>query len=239
MEPAPFTPLSSDTFAVYQQYWQQLLVESSSTPSLLDTVFSPATKRRSMVCFPAEQILWLLSTVGTTHIQARFILTSAPGNPDNFAVVLYATDGQNKRISAYYQSVDYAATPYNGDEVEWVNGNTDDSEMLPHAAVQQWVEKWQAVTPLTADMFKNSYGSLQGYTFSYNEVLNNLFATTTYDAMVLGIVLGLREYYGPHNKGDKPDYAFGLALRIYNTGTMTGKSTATFFDHSMPCPPGY
>jgi hypothetical protein len=239
MAPAVFTPLSSDTFIKYQQYWQQLLEGASSAPGLLDPTFNTVGKRVRMVCFPAEQILWLISTAGATNIQLRFVLTSEPGNSDNFAVVLYATDDQNKRLSAYYQSTPYAASPYNGDDAEAVAGNMDDSEMMPHAAVQQWVNNWQEANSLSADMFKNSYGPLQGYTFSYNEVLNNLFATSTYDSMVLGVVLGLHEHYGPNNDGATADYTFGLALRIYNTGTITGKSAATFFDHSMPCPPGY
>jgi len=184
------------------------------------------------VTYPAKEIVRLVSTVGAQYIQARFVvLSSGEAQPKlSFCVVLYATDVNDKRISPYYLSEPGTATTHKGDDKGVMN---EPATTVPHYIVEHWLKSW-AEMELNNAMFSNSYGPLQGYTFTLSDLLQPLFNATDSDKDQLGIDLALHEYY----KVDAVyySYTFGLVLRLYGNSKPTGNY---FYDMSAPCPPTY
>ncbi|MGI4734854.1 MAG: hypothetical protein ACRYG7_06690 [Janthinobacterium lividum] len=72
------------------------------------------------VTFPLEHIIYLISSVGASYIQARFLLMeaqqvtdgsdAAAADQDRFTLALYATNAQGERVSAYYISNEDVST---------------------------------------------------------------------------------------------------------------------------------
>jgi hypothetical protein len=76
--------------------------------------------RSQRVTFSLEHIIYLISSVGASYIQARFLLMDAQqkknGSDDaasdhnRFTIALYATNEQGERVSAYYVSNEVVTT---------------------------------------------------------------------------------------------------------------------------------
>ena len=197
------------------------------------------------VTFPVDQMAMLVSTPGGCRIEARFLVLKDEVTAGRFAIALYATDINNKRVSAYYKSypgspipaaVEYKTTQADSAGTSTLpttsSGNGVWAVQVPHVIVENWVDYWSN-TQLIFDMFSTSYGPLQGYTFKFGDFVEPMFYNQKEDGWNLGIDLGLHDYYGPEGTG--PSYNFGLSLRFYGPN---GASDKSFYDMSTPCPPG-
>ncbi|MCB2408047.1 hypothetical protein [Hymenobacter lucidus] len=219
-------------------------------------------KRLNYVSFSTLHLSWLISTVGVRHIQVRFLVAPPskkdPGSKARFTMALYATDALGARISAYYLPVDedYITTttilPEKNSEGE--GDPSDDAGQAPHDLVKSWVHHWTSAPEIKSSMFANSYGPLQGYTFSLDDFLQELFEVQPFsDEQMVRISFGLHEYYPAVPVKSGRIQTFGLVLRVFPAPkpTTTGansrsevynvpeQSDAPFFDLSTPCPPGY
>ena len=229
-----------------------LSVLASKDWQLLERLFvAPGSKRKmANVTFPVEQMALLVSTPGGRQIEARFLALKDEGDEvEAFAIALYATDINRKRVSAYYLSSPgnpvpapptAKATRAKENETAGTQGDAGTSDstydgmqavQVPYFIVAEWTKAWDDAS-LSTSMFINNYGPLQGYTFSFGDFIKPMFQHQQEEGWYLGIDLGLHHYYAPEG----PATTFGLALRLYGPN---GASEHSFYDMSMPCPPGY
>jgi hypothetical protein len=240
--PPPINSLTPEQFNQGTANWLKVLVSGDS--SFLEHIFNVPGSDKKMVnvTFPVDQMATLVSTPGGRQIEARFLVMEDEDPKGVFAIALYATDINNKRVSAYYRSytgTDTLAAP--GDMTaaaaptgaQTSSGDGVWAVQVPHVMVEKWVYYWSN-TSLDFNMFSTSYGPLQGYTFKFGDFVEPMFYNQGQDGWNLGVDLGLHDYYGPEAAG--PSYTFGLSLRFYGPN---GSSDKSFYDMSMPCPPGY
>ena len=239
--PPLINSLTPEQFNQGTANWLKVLV--SGDLSGLEHIFrAPGSEKKTVnVTFPVDQMATLVSTPGGRQIEARFLVLEGDDPAGRFTMALYATDINNKRVSAYYRSypgsatlaapvvTDSAATPTGG---QTSSGDGAWAVQVPHVIVEDWVYYWSNTT-LNFDMFSTSYGPLQGYTFKFGDFVEPMFYNQGEEGWNLGIDLGLHDYYGPEGTG--PSYNFGLSLRFYGPN---GASDKSFYDMSTPCPPG-
>ncbi|RIY13301.1 hypothetical protein D0T11_02375 [Hymenobacter rubripertinctus] len=232
--------ISQEEFDRYAAKWLHVLTKRSSGD--LQQCFLGANEvRMPYVSFPIEHIGWLISTVGSHHIEARFLVMS-DGNDqkDRFVLALYAVDARGIRISAYYLAKPPKPAQLGADNAADMNTV---AEQVPHYMVKKWLEYWNEAGELTPEMFVNSYGLLQGYTFSVDDFMKPLFNSQPFGAQELRVGLGLHKYFSALHYS-KPTYTFGLVLRLYKPATpgeagAVETSSEPFYDMSTPCPPGF
>ncbi|UOQ50756.1 hypothetical protein [Hymenobacter cellulosivorans] len=199
-------------------------------------VATPAGQERlAYVSFPIQHIVWLMSTVGVRHIQARFLIATKKVDGQRhpyFTLALYATDALGARVSAFYLPSTYAGEP---------KPSELPTEQAPHDLVKAWLNNWATAPEITSALFANSYGPLLGYSFSVEDFMRPLFEAQPFTNQELRVGFGLHEYYPALPVGAERAYTFGLVLRLYTPPTEESAaaiSSAPFFDLSTPCPPG-
>ncbi len=247
MMSATINSLTQEEFDQGTANWLSIL--ASGDTWLLNRIFQSSTNNERLVnvTFPVEEMAMLVSTAGGRQIETRFLVLKDEDPKGKFAIALYATDVNKKRVSAYYRSVPgdtvlAAPAPKVVPNSEAVpadgvagGGSTDDmwAVQVPYFIVRQWVDAWSGAA-LTPEMFANSYGPLRGYTFTFGDFIEPMFYKQGEAGWSLGLDLGLHSYFTAHDEG--PTTTFGLALRFYGPN---GSSEKSFYDMSMPCPPGY
>ncbi|SHJ28717.1 hypothetical protein SAMN02745146_2765 [Hymenobacter daecheongensis DSM 21074] len=244
--------ISQVDFDRHAAKWQQII--TSRHHHHLQRCFHTAEDARMQyVRFPMQHIAWLVSTVGIHHIEARFLVMSEDEESPRFALALYAADARGLRISAYYLSAPQIAATAPTPPLHALTDPGAGAEQVPHYMVKKWLANWRDAPELKPDMFVNSYGPLQGYTFSVGDFMKSLFESQPYGARELWVDLGLHEYYSA-SLSTQATYTFGLVLRLYqpllqvqeaSDGTADSQSPAAqqsaepFYDMSTPCPPGF
>ena len=234
---ATLKTISQEQFDRYAARWQHVLTKRN--PEALQQCFlGPDGVRMPYVYYPIEHIGWLVSTVGSNHIEARFLVMDED-EQDRFVLALYAVDTRGLRVSAYY----LAQPPQQPQSVSKGEGLDQVAEQVPHYMVKKWLENWNEAKELTPDMFVNSYGLLQGYNFSVADFVKPLFDAQPFGSQVLRVGLGLHEYFSAQHKSALT-YTFGLVLRLYKPSTpgMTTEGETSgepIYDMSTPCPPTY
>jgi hypothetical protein len=250
MSEAPRT-LSQEDFDRYKGKWLDTVATGRPT-DLEQYLFDPETKKPiPAVFFSAEQIGWLVSTVGAKSIEARFVLVTAQEQPaPYFAVVLYAADKDHLPLSAYLLSspASKLPSPYSG---TISSGDSLGTVQVPHYQASLWISYW--ATTLAANlapaMFATKFGTLEGYSYGVGDWLNMLFdaqpaplasGAPAPDSREVQLDLCLHEYYTAAQR-DTPTHTFGLVLRLLALAPdpTTGKveSGEPFYDMSTPCPP--
>lgn len=252
--------LSPKKFARRAARWA-IYVSKTNSEDLRRCFFNGEEKRLQFLSFSTRHLASLVSTVGIRHIQVRFLVD--PPSKDGlvgkarFTMALYATDALGARVSAYYLPVDEASAsaapaPEKGLAAESESGALEVGGQAPHDLVKGWVTNWASAPEITSDMFFNSYGPLQGYTFSLDDFLQELFTAQPFtDEQMVRISFGLHEYYPAVAVNSGPVQTFGLVLRVFPApapkaatprseayGAAAAQSAAPFFDLSTPCPPG-
>ncbi len=262
MPAAPRT-LSKAEFDRYSARWANIATKKD-THKLQECFYDPQTgQRRAFVAYPAEQLGWLISTVGARRIEAHFLAVDDDhGGPDRFALALYATDATGEPLSAYYLSSPTALfqnQPLNG---PLATGDELGATQVPYYLVRNWLANWASADKLHPSMFTTRFGTLQGYSFSIGDMMVPLYnsqpAAGAEDNREIHIDLCLHEYYSAA-KRHEPTRTFGLVLRLFaNANGPTDKlveKVATsgadfdrpadqaaapsqpFYDMSTPCPP--
>jgi hypothetical protein len=296
-------------FDRYAAKWLSVL--SSRHHKKLRHSFQPTHDKSSRVrrvTFSLEHIIYLISSVGASHIQARFLLMEAQegksgrdeaaAGQDRFTVALYATNAQGERVSAYYVSNEAISIyrPHHHDALlasqetsasQPATANSlgeqpqpaqderpkeiipvDDAVVIPNLVVQEWLEYWADAREITPEMFRTSYGPLQGYTFSLGDFRDPLFEALPWphgrknhykDHYNLRVDFALHKYYPAVGESCEPTLTFGLVLQLqelkriwpepvpgeYHSGefelpAVTDEEISDpFFDMSMPCPPNH
>jgi hypothetical protein len=224
----PTPPIASPSIVNPQQFdaGEKLWLQTVAEPSALQHAFrsGPANELLLYAGFSIEQIAQLVSTVGATHINARFLVLAGSTSTPVFTLALYASNSLKTRLSAYYVGASGSSA------------GAEPGIQVPHALAKSWIDRWAGVkeTSVTPALFATQYGPLRGYTFQIDDFLDTLFDLTTLDGSnVLRANFGLHESYGTD---DTLQQTFGLILRTYTTaGTPT--STRPLYDMTMPCPP--
>ncbi|MCC3158252.1 hypothetical protein LJ737_13470 [Hymenobacter sp. 15J16-1T3B] len=159
------------------------------------------------------------------RIKVKFgLLTDDTTGQLHFAVILYAANTRDERISSYYTNATYwgAATPPAPPTAE-----------VPSSLAQVWLNNWQEVTQLSADMFMTPLGALEGYTFEAEDFIRPLAHLQPGVESSLLVRFGLHQYYQPTPDGtDVAVRTFGLVLQL----SSATQPTEPMFDISMPCP---
>lgn len=258
MPEAPRT-LSKADFDRYSARWAYIATKKD-THKLQECFFDPQTgQRRAFVAYPAEQLGWLISTVGARRIEAHFLAVDDDhGGPDRFALALYATDATGEPLSAYYLSSPAAHFKNQPIKGPLSTGDELDATQVPYYLVRSWLTNWASAEKLHPDMFTTRFGTLQGYSFSIGDMMVPLFnsqpAKGAEDKREIHIDLCLHEYYSAAKRHELT-HTFGLVLRLYaNAKEPAEKLVATdvsfekpadqaadpsqpFYDMSTPCPP--
>ncbi|GAB3838863.1 hypothetical protein [Hymenobacter jeollabukensis] len=202
--------------------WQQAV--STHNLELLQGCFSGGTDLLQYVSFPIDQITKLVSTIGLYRIKAKFcLLPDAATSLLHFAVVLFAADSNNLRISSYYVNFPYWSST--------VPPSLPTAE-VPHSLAQVWLDNWKVLTNVEPSMFE-VYGSpLEGYTFEAEDFIRPFFGLQAGAQADLHVRFGLHEYYQNTPTGDVEMRTLGLVLQLYSPG----QTSEPVFDISMPCP---
>jgi len=243
MESQPHPSLiNQQQFNAYSAAWVDAVRHGDSLPAIFQQPGQP--DKSSFVRFPLQDIVWLVSTVGSQRIKVQFLLKPDEG-PDadplrpRFTVALFSTDAQDGRISAYYLGNNRAPEPAANNELAATKGDdqalslkmtalTSIGGQLPHGLAGVWLKNWMkpglVVTP---DLFMTSYGPLQGYMFDLDDFMDPLFYSQSFfnnpeDAAnyELRVGFGLHEFYPAFPEGTASKKTFGLLLRIYQKDTQ-------------------
>lgn len=231
-----------------------LRVLSKPDYDTLEYSFATDAGKLTRVTFPIRSIKYLLSTVGASHIEARFLLLQDEIDQRRhyFTLVLYAIDATGARISAYYLAdktalhgiVDSAIAPQEHDEQKPLPSDSPtyypDAYRVARDLAEDWRRYWRCSPSITPDLFANTYGPLQGYTFSLGDFMQNLFAEQSSPDSVLRVDFGLHRYY---NIDTALQQTFGLILQLDVVSDSSSSEAAAsdeqpFYDLSVPCPPG-
>ncbi len=243
--------LSPDEFENYTDRWYNT-VKNGSYTELQQYLFDPSTgKPIPAVFFSAEQVGWLVSTVGAQSIEMRFVLVTEHQQPaPYFAVVLYAADKDSLPLSAYLLSSPTSSLPVPSGTIS--TGDSMLAVQVPHYLASLWIHNW-ATTPassLAPAMFRTKFGTLKGYSYGLGDWLNILFDAQpasnaadvpAHDNREVQVSLCLHKYYAA-NQPDAPTCTFGSVLRLLAVSSdsdAAGKveSGEPFYDMSTPCPP--
>ncbi|MVN78095.1 hypothetical protein GO988_17330 [Hymenobacter sp. HMF4947] len=190
-------------FDRYAAQWLSAL--TSPHHKILRRSFQPTNDKKSrtlLVTFPLEHIIFLVSTVGASYIEARFLLMNseeenASSKRARFTVALFATNAQGTRVSAYYVSNEDVEThkplatevpKVQGEatlllenqllstgEMASVADSPDAAEQVPHHMVSKWLYNWRHADAITPALFTTNYGPLEGYRFSLADFREPLF----------------------------------------------------------------
>ncbi|GAA4503261.1 hypothetical protein GCM10023172_27810 [Hymenobacter ginsengisoli] len=229
---SPVGIISQQVFDQYSSRWVEVI--GNNDTSLLNQCFQANRQKLPHVTFPALQIARLVSTVGATHVKARFLVaTQTQGELlfPHFTLALFATDDLNARLSSYYLADAYWETdPSPGN----VGGE------VPNVLVNFWLNNWLndkvLGTEVTQAMFNSPYGFLRGYTFTIDDFVNPLSQVKNLEDATLQISFGLHEFYRTGTDGtDALNYTFGLVVQ-YLDGLGAPVDDPSF-DMSQPCPP--
>lgn len=224
MPPTP-SLLTPQQFEQYAAEWQK--IASGAEGRALEQYFTaPGHGRRTYASLPVQHLVWLVSTVGIAYVRTRFLAIAHDDHPTRFALALFATDAEGKRLSAYY----LADVEDDGSTLQQLPAT-----QVPHDLVKTWLHNWAAAPAITPALFATAHGPLQGYTFEMGDFLEPLFTAQPFGDQTLRISFGLHEYYpaeGPLTQ------TFGLVLRLHDPKKLDGDGSGDpFFDMSSPCPP--
>ena len=249
--------LTQPEFEQYGAEWLRVVsgpdaaeLQQSFRPAAAAAAGADAAKAAPLLCsvsFPTKQMARLVSTVGATHIKARFGIRpgAANGAGPQFTLALFATNALEARVSSYYLADEAplpgADGPDPADEVQLLDEVPDG---LAHFWVRNWARTFRAA-PVTADMFATPYGPLQGYTFEVTDFISTLWPVTDFDQedVRLRVRFGLHEFYQPQPDGtDRLVHTFGLVLQLWPPTQVDEDGEPVvedpFYDFSMPNPPG-
>lgn len=262
-QPQPPVLLSQHQFNAYSAAWIDAVRHGDSLPAIFQQPGQP--NKATFVRFPLQDIVWLVSTVGSQRIKVQFLLKPDSG-PDadplrpRFSMALFSADAQDGRISAYYLGNNTAPTE--------VVENTQNTDMqptgtvlgkaasiggqLPHGLAGTWLKNWVNVDAVTPDLFTTNYGPLQGYVFDLKDFMDPLFYSQSFfnnpeeaQNYELRIGFGLHEFYPAFPEGTTSKKTFGLVLRIYQKDSQKAAialtpdgSSEPFYDLSTTSPPG-
>lgn len=217
---------------------------------------APISKLQYVV-FSVDDMLALISTVGTRYIRAQFVLIPAKPGTVQFTVVLCALDSQRGRISAYYAG-GITSGSMNPIPVKTSYNDPGGSGALPLDLVRKWIGDWQGLADITADMFNTNYGPLQGYIFELADFIDPLFpsglttdhelrvyfglhsyqitsANDTYSATTVGLILSIQQ----KEATSLPVTYRRNAVRLLDSnGNIVSDGDDGFYDLSHPNPPG-
>lgn len=263
--PQPPTLLLQHQFNAYSAAWVDAVRHGDSLPAVFQQ--PGQSVRSSFVRFPLQDIVWLVSTVGSQRIKVQFLLKPDAGpNADplrpRFTIALFSADAQDGRISAYYlgnnlspeQVADSEQDTQHSDAmpatVTLMKEGSIDGQ-LPHGLAGVWLKNWVNLDVVTPDLFTTSYGPLQGYVFDLKDFMDPLFYSQSFfnnpeDAQnyELRVGFGLHEFYPAFPEGTASKKTFGLLLRIYQKDSSKSamaltpdSSSAPLYDLSEPSPP--
>lgn len=205
----------------------------------------------------ADTIPQLLSTVGIRQVMARFVLAppNTPAGTPRFGIVLYATDSQGGRISAYYQGdSNYHVIPQ--PELEFTSPTLQAPDapqgLVPFSLISNWLNAWVTAAKaqkLSPAQFATHYGPLQGYNFELGDFMDQLFMTTDKKhervATHLHLNFGLKTYFPAYPEAlTTPVQTFGLVVRLFWESTDVEDGTddvyqgGSSYDMSVSFPPG-
>lgn len=265
--PQPPTLLSQHQFSAYSAAWVDAVRHGDSLPAIFQQPGQPA--KASFVRFPLQDIVWLVSTVGSQRIKVQFLLKPDAG-PDadplrpRFTMALFSADAQDGRISAYYLGKNTAPAEI-ADNEQHILETSDQlpgsalmkaasiGGQLPHGLAGVWLKNWVNIDVVTPDLFTTSYGPLQGYVFDLKDFMDPLFYSQSFfsnpeeaDNYELRIGFGLHEFYPAFPEGTTSKKTFGLVLRIYQKASQKAAvaltpdgSSEPFYDLSNTSPPSF
>ena len=247
--------LTQKQFECAASKWLRVL--SKPHGETLENSFVTSMGRLAFATFPLQHIKYLVSTVGASYIEVRFLLLQDDVDKRRyyFTLALYATDAASSRISAYYladkpalnELVDLASPVQPQEQTPQALSTADDSpgaSQVAHDLVKEWLSYWKHSPAVTPDLFTTAYGPLQGYRFSLGDFTQNLFDWQSSLDSVLRINFGLHRYYAIDTSLQQ---TFGLILRLYvpeaprstsDLATAAAPAGEPFYDLSVPCPPG-
>lgn len=218
--------------------------------------FAAPIQYQTFVSFDlADTISHLLSTVGIQRVMASFVLVPNPlASTPRFCIVLYATDSQGGRISAYYRGdSDYHVIPPPKSESASPDLQTLGAPqgLVPFSLISNWLNAWVTAAKaqkLSPAQFATHYGPLQGYNFELGDFMDQLFTAraspTQPGATQLRLNFGLKTYFPAYPETlTTPVQTFGLVVRLFrpyedSDGSGGGTESGPSYDVAKPYPPG-
>jgi len=194
----------------------------------------------------------LLSSVGVKKINARFAIVDdyEPYEITSrvFTLVLYASDSQGKRCSAYHvgrPQYDYAVFFPEKKEPQ------DIGDFISSRLAQRWINDWKTVYHDCAklphslgELFLTSYGYLNGYNYIMSDFMYTLFPPGTQIIDHGVVVLPVIHKHVRHDPEGLPIWqrTFGLVLAGVEPNTTnqlvnSSQLVNSFYDLSLPTPP--
>jgi hypothetical protein len=237
---SPTNLISQKQFDQYTARW--LTAVTSTHYQVLQRSLQPtdeSASRMLSVTFSLQDLILLVSTVGASYIEARFLLKGEEeagqlaenANNERFTIALYATDAHSNRVSAYYLAQDPPVSKSSNIDSTFTDDCTaDDAQQVPHYVVRTWLINWQKEPELTPALFTTGYGPLQGYRFSLDDFKQPLFSAPSINNQPplfdLRISFGLHKYYPAVPESLEPTRTFGLVLRL-NSLSVAGEAQVT------------
>jgi hypothetical protein len=194
----------------------------------------------------------LLSSVGVEKINARFVIVNdyEPYGITSgaFTLVLYASDSQGKRCSAYHlgrPQYDYAVFFPEKKQPQ------DIGDFISSRLAQRWINDWKTVCHDHAkipgslgELFLTSYGYLNGYNYIMSDFMYTLFPPGTqiinHGVVVLPVIH--KHVLSDHEGLPVWQQTFGLVLAGVEPDTTnqllnSRQVVNSFYDLSLPTPP--
>ncbi|MBF9221181.1 hypothetical protein [Hymenobacter ruricola] len=218
--------LDPELYTEYAAQWLNKISELDNPD--LPGYFNDGDQRVAYATFSIQRIIELVSAVGVRRIKARFVLLPVQTDEQyRFSLVLFASDDDNRQLTAFYLP-DAMAAPF----------PSLPTEPVPGGLAGLWEANWLGADTLTTAMFTTSYGPLEGYNFEIDDFLAPLFTDTAdYTDQQIRLKLGLHQYVAAG--ATSPSQTFGLVVRRFDPSQQAQAKAASagFFDLSTPCPP--
>jgi len=250
-EPSEQTPfkgihtVSENAFNKWTLKWYQQL---ANPQALLLSFKNIQQLMLKQVYFNDATVQNLLSSVGIENIHAKFVIADEYELYDitapTFTIVLYATDTEGKRCSAYhlgkpqyhYQFSLTSTTP-----------TSDTCDCISDFLAAKWVKAWENViadpSKFSDRLFLTSYGFLNGYNYPMSDFMYALYPPgdkiQNYD---IAILMGIHEYT-IHNYLEQQvtKRTFGLVVAgvIQGPSATRAEDVNSYYDLSLPSPPNH
>ena len=221
--------VSQDDFEKYTYLWENQLNDPTGV-ALSDYFPSPddKTKFLSYVYLPVEELIRLISAVGTVTVKARFGIWPVEDR-FVFTIFLFGCDSQNTPTTGYI------STSFENPQTLQQPG-CNVGEEVPDALVMEWIKNWQNCSEIERSLFEVPDGPLRGYTFVLDDFMDTMFPLSEIANQHLRISFALHKFYKPGPLENALTATFGLVLDIPVDTSNATAVTHAYYDISMPCP---
>ena len=246
----PFGGIHTISQAQFDTWTENWYRQVAATETPIACFINANGRMARKIYFNDDTVQNLLSSVGIENIHARFAIVdyydcySIANN--TFTIILYATDSEGKRCSAYH--IGKPQYHYNIELTEAEIQMLEDADYIRDTLAKKWINGWKAIANETKpvfppQLFLTNYGFISGYNYLTSDFMYALYPPGTeiinYDIIIL-LAVHQQIVHDLHDRQlMRPTFGLVLAgVEITKQGIhKNDQQVNSYYDLSLPCPP--